>query len=71
MFRKLLGDLGDRSAFYCIFPALKDSITNVEVSTHLSISTTQNQIFLDLMGREVEESVKIALQNIELIEGLL
>jgi hypothetical protein len=27
--------------------------------------------FLDLMGREVEESVKIALQNIELIEGLL
>ena len=27
--------------------------------------------FLALMGREVEESAKIALQNIELIEGLL
>jgi hypothetical protein len=66
-----LGDLGDRSAFYCIFPALKDSITNVEVSTHFKIPTVQNQKNLDLMGREVEESVKIALQNIELIEGLL
>lgn len=27
--------------------------------------------FLALMGREAEENVKIALQNIELIEGLL
>jgi Na+-transporting NADH:ubiquinone oxidoreductase subunit NqrD len=64
-------DLADRSALYCIFPALKDSITNVEVSTHFSIVTAQSRFFLDLMRREVEESVKIALQNIELIEGLL
>jgi hypothetical protein len=29
------------------------------------------KLFLDLMGRGVNESVRIALQNLELIEGLL
>jgi hypothetical protein len=29
------------------------------------------QLFLDLTGRGVNESVKIALKNLELIEGLL
>jgi hypothetical protein len=66
-----MGDLGDRYAFYCIFPSLKDSITNVEVSTHFGLLTVPNQFFLDLTRREVGESVKIAMQNIELIEGLL
>lgn len=37
----------------------------------LQLGQIQCQTFLTLMGREVEESVKIALQNIELIEGLL
>lgn len=64
-------DLGDRYASYCIFPPLKDSITNVEVSTHFGTLTVQNQFFFDLTRREVGESVKIAMQNIELIEGLL